>query len=251
MTVPPDRFLTEESQLYIGDFEIVRVPASPNVEFVASKVGWKGFQSSRFTLQLEIYQGTTSLAREQELPPVQQPYAMQEKVLFLVPVRDVTWGRRGTPQERMNLHRDFEVCFRLLEGLTEAELAEQCYKVSGEQVSRIRGQRVTLAALEKDTDATSPTGEDLAPEKKLPPGIPGSYLTTSELPGMGMGVLALKSKEALWTPADSGAPIQGSWEIQGQLILVRFESKKGLLLLRPTENGWEELNSGIKLRSVD
>tara|TARA_B100001939_G_scaffold348224_1_gene374395 strand:- start:21930 stop:22757 length:828 start_codon:yes stop_codon:yes gene_type:complete len=251
-TVPPDRFLTDNSQLYIGKMEMVRIPESPEIEFIASGVGWNGFQAHRFTLQIEIFQGTTRMAREIELPPVEQPHSMKAKAMFLIPVRDVTWGRRGTPEERMNLHRDFEFCFRLLEGTTEAHLAEQCYRVSGENMTEVSGTRVTLQAFsDAKIDNKNDSDNKRDTQDRLPEGIPGSYLATQKLPGLGLGVLALKAEEAVWTPADSGESVRGTWEVQGELILVRWENQKGLILLKATEEGMQELNSGIQLRSVN
>lgn len=249
-TVPPDRYLTQSSQLYIGSFEIKRVPNSPTVEFLAGGVGWQGFQSNHFRLQLEILQGTASASRELELDPLEQPFLLKDRAIFLFPVREVTWGRRGSPEERMNLNRDFEACFNLLEATTDALLARQCYRVSGDSISVLDGQRVTLSSFpeQKQNDPETGTSES---EEGLPSGIPGKYLSTSELPGLGMGLLALDSSGALWTPADSGNPIKGTWEIQGELILVRWSGKEGLFLLKRDDQGLVEMNSSIRLRIVD
>ena len=247
----PEPYLTENSVFFIGDFEVSRLPDEAFVEIIASGVGWQGFQSNHFTLQLRISQGSVSMYRERELKPVDQPHGMENRVIFLAPIRDVTWGLRGTPRERMNLSRDYDVCLALKESRSEATLAQQCYSVSEQTVKPTGGQRVRLEAFSPGpASREEPAANEQKPDG-LPAGIPGTYIATAPLPGVGTGVLILKPRGVSWTPADSSPEIEGTWELQGKAILIRWNDAKGGLTLLPSGGGFEEVTSGVKLRLVD
>lgn len=253
-TTSPAPFLGEQSVFHIGEFGIAPMyDSSVQVEFILSKAGWKGFKARSFLLQLELRQGTYVSYKEKEFRAIDQPYSLKENVSFVFPVREVTYAQRGIPRERMNLGRDFQACLHLKEWSTEAVLATQCYDVSEYHAKpEPEGIRVvrTMEGLADGGAAGTDDEKKESREEGLPAGVPGSYLATKELPGLGLGALKFESTGVVWTPVAEGASRQGTWERQGDLLLIRFDEDIPLLLLKREEDGFRELNSRVLLRPV-
>ncbi|MCB1138976.1 MAG: hypothetical protein KDK23_09485 [Leptospiraceae bacterium] len=251
----PAPFLGEQSVFYIGDFGIAPMyESSVQVEFILGKAGWKGFKANSFLLQIELRQGTYVSYQEKEFRAIDQPYSLKEKVSFVFPIREVTYAQRGMPRERMNLSRDFQACLHLKEWSTEALLATQCYDVSDYSARPWPDGIRVVRSMDGLTEAPEGRGDGHGDDPRangLPPGIPGAYLATKELPGLGLGALKLESTSVLWTPAAESDAKTGAWEQQGDLILIRFGDESPLLLLQRKEEGFLELNSRVLLRSVD
>lgn len=269
-TASPAPYLTQQSNFYFEKLELVSYGEGSQVEFILEGAAWQGFQARSFSIQLQLRQSTYIRSKELDYRAVDQPFRVEDNVSFSFPLREVSYGRRGTPEERINLNRDFQACIRLLEWNSEAVLAEQCYSGSSLKLTTLEnGIRTVQGPLPaenrngpgldspgegKDSSDDARNARDSVDPDATDPAAQawsGSFLSTTEIPGLGSGVLKFQNQKVLWIPATESEPISGTYEVQGELVLVRLSGDFPLLLLKKTSAGVTDLNSDTLLRPVE